>query len=110
MSKGQDFAHLEPVVTGAIENVKDIGLDENCFEHKKILSDTNYHSDANLQFAKRNKLDVYIPDPHFWQRDPRFADQGKYKPPKPRKISLSMIFNTTRKTIHSPARIANSSS
>lgn len=54
-------------------------------EKENLLGDTNYHSDANLQFAKRQKLDAYIPDPHFRQRDPRFADQGKYKPPKPRK-------------------------
>ena len=85
MSKGQDFAHLEPVVTGAIENVKAIGLAGDYFDHKKVLSDPNYHSDTNLQFAKRHKLEAYIPDPHFRQRDPRFADQGKYKPPKPRK-------------------------
>jgi transposase len=85
MSNGQDFAHLEPVVTGAVENVKNIGLDEDYFENKKILGDSNYHSDANLQFAKLPKLDAYIPDPHFRQRDPRFADQRKYKPPKPRK-------------------------
>ena len=85
MSQGQDFSHLEPVVTGALENLTGIGFDEGYFENKNVLSDSNYHSDSNLQFATRRKLDAYIPDPHFRQRDPRFADQGKYKPPKPRK-------------------------
>jgi len=85
MGKGQDFAHLEPVVAGATENVKEIGLGEGYFEQKKVLSDSNYHSDTNLQYANRYKIDACIPDPHFRQRDPRFADQGKYKPPKPRK-------------------------
>ena len=85
MSKGQDFSHLEPVVTGALANLTGIGLVEDYLENKNVLGDTNYHSDANLQFAKRHKLDAYIPDPHFRQRDPRFAGQGKYKPPRPRK-------------------------
>jgi len=85
MSKGQDFSHLEPVVAGALENMQHLGLAGNYFENAHILADTNYHSDTNLQFAKRTNLDVYIPDPHFRQRDPRFAGQGKYKPPKPRK-------------------------
>jgi transposase len=85
MSKGQDFSHLEPVVSGALNNVGALGYKQNYFENKKMLSDSNYHSDTNLQFAKRCNLDAYIPDPHFRQRDPRFADQGKYKAPKPRK-------------------------
>jgi transposase len=85
MSKGQDFAHLKPVVTGAVDNVKELGHNKNYFKNKKILGDSNYHSDANLQFAKKQNIDAYIPDPRFRQRDPRFAHQGKYKPPKPRK-------------------------
>lgn len=85
MGQGQDFGHLEPVVTGAVEHVKELGYTDDYFADTKILGDSNYHSDTNLQFAKRHKIDAYIPDPRFRQRDPRFADQGKYKPPKPRK-------------------------
>lgn len=85
MSKGQDFAHLEPVVAGAVDNVKELGHSKDYFKNKKILGDSNYHSDTNLQFAKKQNIDAYIPDPRFRQRDPRFAAQGKYKPPKPRK-------------------------
>ena len=85
MSKGQDFAHLEPVVNGTVGNIKALGHTKDYFNNQKILGDSNYHSDANLQFAKRHKLDAFIPDPRFRQRDPRFAAQGKYKPPKPRK-------------------------
>jgi transposase len=51
MSKGQDFAHLEPVVAGAVENVSNTGLGEDYFEHKQVLGDSSYHSDANLQYA-----------------------------------------------------------
>lgn len=85
MSKGQDFAHLLPVVTGALENVQAIGHDNDYFQNTKNLADTNYHSDTNLQFAKKHKLDAFIPDPHFRQRDPKFQNQKRYKPPKPRK-------------------------
>ena len=85
MSQGQDFSHVEPVVTGALKNVTSLGLSQDYFENKKFLGDSNYHSDRNLQFARRHNLDAYIPDPRFRQRDPRFADQGKYKPPKARK-------------------------
>ena len=85
MGQGQDFGHLEPVVAGALAHVKELGHGDDYFNGTTMLGDSNYHSDANLQCAKRYNIDAYIPDPRFRQRDPRFAEQGKYKPPQPRK-------------------------
>ena len=85
MGNGQDFDNLTPMIDGAKENIKAIGYDENFFENKRILGDTNYHSETNLKKAKQEKLDAYIPDPYFRKRDPRFAAQDRYKPPKPKK-------------------------
>ena len=35
---------------------------------------------------KKEELDAYIPDPYFRKRDPRFENQGRYKPRKKRKL------------------------
>jgi len=85
MGNGQDHDNLPPIIDGAKENMNAIGYQENYFQNKKILCDTNYHSETNLEKAKKEKLDAYIPDPYFRKRDPRFAKQDRYKPPKPRK-------------------------
>jgi transposase len=85
MGNGQDYDNLTPMIDGAKENIKAIGYDDTYFENKRVLGDTNYHSETNLQKAKKEKLDAYIPDPYFRKRDPRFADQDRYKPPKPKK-------------------------
>jgi hypothetical protein len=42
-------------------------------------SDCNYHSEVNLETCATYRLDAYIPDNHFRQRDGRFATQERYK-------------------------------
>jgi transposase len=85
---GQDYAHLTPMIDGAKENVQAIGLPENYFEGKRLTADPNYHSEGNLKKCAEEKLDAYIPDVKFRQRDPRFAAQDKYKPVKAKKFKL----------------------
>jgi len=83
--KGQDYDHVITVIDGAKENVAAIGLGDDYFEGKKLSADSNYHSEGNLEKCKEEKIDAYIPDVNFRKRDPRFATQGRYKPPKPKK-------------------------
>jgi transposase len=77
---GQDYGHVAPMLEGAKANGKAIGLPEEYFEGKILSADSNYHSEANLTTCVQAKLDAYIPDPHFRQRDPRFATQDRHKP------------------------------
>jgi transposase/predicted RNA-binding Zn-ribbon protein involved in translation (DUF1610 family) len=80
MGKGQDREHVIPLLDGAKENMKVIGLGEHYFRGKEFTADSNYHSRVNLQKCKEEELDAYIPDNNFRKRDARFKDQQRYKP------------------------------
>lgn len=84
--KGQDYQHVESMIDGAKENTKVIGLGEDYFKGKELTADSNYHSTASLRKCVAEKIDAYIPDPYFRKRDPRFKNQGRYKPKKKRKL------------------------
>jgi transposase len=83
---GQDYGHVAPMLEGAKGNGTAIGLPQNYFEGKRFSADSNYHSEANLTTCVQEKLDAYIPDPHFRQRDPRFATQERHKTHPPEKF------------------------
>jgi len=85
---GQDNQHLAPMVDGAKESLKKIGQSEDYFEDKIFTADTNYHNQSTLEKCQQEKLDAYIPDLKFRSRDPRFADQPRYRPKKGKKFDL----------------------
>jgi hypothetical protein len=84
--KGQDYQHVITMIDGAKANTKAIGLGEHYFKGKELTADSNYNSTAGLKKCVTEEIDAYIPDPHFRKRDPRFKNQGRYKPKKKRKI------------------------
>lgn len=84
--KGQDYQHVVTMIDGAKENTKAIGLGEDYFKGKELTADSNYHSTASLRKCVSEEIDAYIPDPNFRKRDPRFKNQGRYKPKKKRKL------------------------
>jgi len=75
----QDHENLEPMLEGAKKNVAAIGKDETYFQGKQLTADSNYHSFNSLTLCRDEKIDAYIPDIHFRKRDPRFADQERFK-------------------------------
>jgi transposase len=75
----QDQENLEPMLDGAKKNVAAIGKDETYFQGKQLTSDSNYHSYEALVVCQDEKVDAYIPDIEFRKRDPRFADQQRFK-------------------------------
>jgi transposase len=75
----QDHENLEPMLDGAKKNLQSIGKEETCFEGKQLTADSNYHSLDSLTVCKNEKIDAYIPDIQFRKRDPRFADQERFK-------------------------------
>lgn len=85
MGKGQDREHVLPMIDGAKENIKAIGLGEDYFKGKELKADTAYHSTVNLEKCEDESLDAYIPDVNFRKRDPRFKDQFRFKPRKKRR-------------------------
>jgi hypothetical protein len=58
---------------GAKENMEALGYEDDYFEGKKLVADSNYSSPANLSQCKEERLDAYIPDIRFRTRDVRFA-------------------------------------
>ena len=75
----QDHENLKPMLDGAKKNLVSIGKNPDYFEGKELTADSNYHSLNSLSFCEDEKLDAYIPDIQFRQRDPRFAEQDRFK-------------------------------
>jgi hypothetical protein len=75
----QDHENLEPMLKDAKKNLAAIGKDETYFQGKQLTADSNYHSFNNLTLCRDEKIDAYIPDIQFRKRDPRFADQERFK-------------------------------
>jgi transposase len=75
----QDHDNLAPMMSAARKNLQDIGKRPDYFEGKTLSADSNYFSHASLVFCQAQRLDAYIPDIHFRNRDPRFADQQRFK-------------------------------
>ena len=74
---GQDHGHVPPMLTGALENLQSLGHEPDYFEGKIFTADSNYHTLVNLQKCQELRLDAYIPDRKFRNRDPRFATQKR---------------------------------
>jgi len=67
------------MIEGTRENFKDIGSEEDVFEKAKLVADSGYHTEKNMQMVMEEGIDAYIADTQFRKRDPRFANVDKYK-------------------------------
>jgi len=87
----QDHENLKPMLDGAKKNLVTMGKGPDYFEGKEFTADSNYHSLNSLTVCKDEKLDAYIPDIQFRKRDPRFAEQERFKgeSKKPRPFSTA---------------------
>jgi hypothetical protein len=80
IGKGLDNDNLPPVVDGAKKNLESIGKSKDYLEGKILTADSSYHSVTNLTKCNEEKLDAYIPDNKFRNRDKRFASRLGYRP------------------------------
>ena len=67
---GQDHYHLEPVVTGAQENMEAIGKGDGYFKDALLTADTAYHSSESIKKCEEEGIDAYIPDKDYRRRHP----------------------------------------
>jgi transposase len=74
---GQDHGHVPPMLEGTLANLQSIGYGAECLTGKILTADSNYHTLVNLKKCQELKLDAYIPDRKFRNRDPRFATQKR---------------------------------
>ena len=75
----QDHENLKPMLDGAKKNVIAIGKEPTYFEGKEFTADPNYHSLGSLKVCQDEKLEAYLPDIYYRTRDPRFAEQERFK-------------------------------
>jgi transposase len=74
----QEHDLLKPMIEGTKENFEGLG-DKKVFEKAKLVADSGYHTEANMQMVMEEGIDAYIADTQFRKRDPRFAEIDKYK-------------------------------
>lgn len=74
---GQDHGHVPPMLEGTLANLQSIGYGAECLTGKILTADSNYHTLVNLMKCRELKLDAYIPDRKFRNRDPRFDTQTR---------------------------------
>jgi transposase len=74
----QEHDLLKPMIEGTKDNFEELG-DTEIFEKAKVVADSGYHTEANMQMVMEEEIDAYIADTQFRKRDPRFADVDKYK-------------------------------
>jgi transposase len=74
--QGQENNLFAPLVEKAEANLKEAGKRET-LEGATVIADTNYFSEDNCRYCEEKKLDAYIPDQHFRNRDPRFGDDRR---------------------------------
>lgn len=75
----QDHENLKPMLDGAKKNLVSIGKEPTYFEGKELTADPNYHSLGSLKVCQEEKLEAYIPDIHYRNRDARFSEQDRFK-------------------------------
>ena len=74
--EGAEHHALKPIL-GRVENrFRRLGIEASVFNNDLIVTaDTGFANEANNVFLKQNKVNAYIPDNQFRQRDPKFKDQ-----------------------------------
>jgi len=97
----QDHENLQPMLDSAKKNLVSIGKDPTFFEGKELTADSNYHSLGSLKVCKDEKIDAYIPDIQFRKRDPRFAEQQRFKEEK----KMPRLFSATDFSYDESARV-----
>jgi transposase/IS5 family transposase len=84
---GQDHYHLEPVVTGAQENMKAIGKGDEYFKDAILTADTAYHSTESIKKCEEEEIDAYIPDKEYRKRHPGLKVKESSKASRRKKFS-----------------------
>jgi transposase len=77
--EAQEHDLLKPMIEGVRNNFQEIGKEEDVFEKAKLLADSGYHTEKNMEMLAQEGIDAYVADNRFRKRDPRFADYEKYK-------------------------------
>jgi len=86
--EGPEKSLLEPMLEGARENFKAIGEREDVLKKSKLITDSGFYTKDNIQLVETEKIDAYIPDNKFRQRDCRFTTAKRHNKPIDRKKTI----------------------
>jgi transposase len=70
---GQEHELFAPVLEQAEETIAQLTGEKRPLSDTVMLADTGYFAEQNLKLCAEKRIDAYIPDPNFRQRDDRFA-------------------------------------
>lgn len=76
--QGSESNLLIPAVELIQANFEGIG-DPEVLEKAKVVTDSGYHSEKNLEYLYTAHIDGYVADTGFRKRDPRFLTAERYK-------------------------------
>lgn len=82
--EADDASLAGPMIEGAERNLEAVGRGPNALANQVLSADTGYYSVKNLTACRAHEVDAYIPDRHFRQRDPRFAEALRHRRPMDR--------------------------
>lgn len=82
--EGDDGAVAGPMLEGARKNLIAAGCGARVLQQAEVSADTGYFSNRNLEAFEAAKVNAYVPDPKFRQRDPRFAQASRHRRPTDR--------------------------
>ncbi len=74
-----------PSLKPMVEKVRHNLSSDDPFKTGKFSGDSGFCDEPNLKFLSENKIDSYIPDLRFRQRDKRFEKAERYYPKERRK-------------------------
>ena len=110
--EGQEHHTLKPILDGIRSRYQAAGIHNDILATKAIITaDTGYSNDANNEYLKEARINAYIPDNQFRQRDKPFATQKTKYGKRHRELvkgvkavipSSEFDFNRMRKTCHCP--------
>jgi len=73
----QEHDLLEPMIEGTRDNFDEIGSGEDVFEKAKLVADSGYHTEANMQMVMEEGIDAYIADTPVPEERPEICDCGQ---------------------------------
>lgn len=82
--EGDDGALAGPMLEGAKANLKAAGCGTTVLQKAVVSADTGYFTTRNLEAFAEAKVDAYVPDPQFRDRDPRLREGRRHRRPTDR--------------------------
>jgi hypothetical protein len=104
----QEHELLKPTVEGIREALNKEHSKKDALKGAKLIADSGYHSQKNVEYLEEEKIDGYIADTGFRSRDPRFQSAERHRlkegvKPKRNFVVDDFHYDPKKKTCRCPA-------